>query len=280
MNQIEVPKDPNYHFMTDMTDKAIAWVKFQKALTPDRPFFVYFAPGATHAPHHVPKEWIAKYKGKFDQGWDALREETLARQIELGVVPPGTKLAPKPEAIKDWTTLSADEKKLFTRQMEIYAGFGEYTDTEIGRLVDAVGETGQLDNTLVIYILGDNGTSAEGGMSGMYNEYTYFNGVQETVADILKHYDDLGGPDVVRPHVGWLGGGGRHAVHLDEADRLRLRRQPDGRDRALAEAGHGEGRGALAVPPRHRRGAHGARGGEPARAEDRQRHGRRSRSRA
>ena len=135
MNQIEVPQDPNYHFMTDMTDKAIAWVKFQKALTPDRPFFVYFAPGATHAPHHVPKEWIAKYKGKFDQGWDALREETLARQIELGVVPPGTKLAPKPEAIKDWTTLSADEKKLFTRQMEIYAGFGEYTDTEIGRLV-------------------------------------------------------------------------------------------------------------------------------------------------
>jgi arylsulfatase len=110
------------------------------------------------------------------------------------VVPPGTKLAPKPEAIKDWTTLSADEKKLFSRQMEIYAAFGEYTDTEIGRLLDAVAETGQLDNTLVIYILGDNGTSAEGGMNGMYNEYTYFNGVQETVADILKHYDELGGP--------------------------------------------------------------------------------------
>jgi arylsulfatase len=193
-NLVEVPKDPNYHFMTDMTDKAISWMKFQKALTPDRPFFIYFAPGATHAPHHVPKKWIDKYKGRFDQGWDALRQETLARQIELGVVPPGTKLAPKPEAIKDWTTLSADEKKLFTRQMEIYAAFAEYTDTEIGRVVDAVAETGQLDNTLVIYILGDNGTSAEGGMNGMYNEYTYFNGVQETVADILKHYDDLGGP--------------------------------------------------------------------------------------
>jgi arylsulfatase A-like enzyme len=204
MNQVEVPKDPNYHFMTDMTDKAVAWVKFQKALTPDRPFFVYFAPGATHAPHHVPKEWIAKYKGKFDQGWDALREETLARQIKLGVVPAGTKLAPKPEAIKDWTTLSADEKKLFTRQMEIYAGFAEYTDTEIGRLVDAVSETGQLDNTLILYILGDNGTSAEGGMSGMYNEYTYFNGVVESVSDILKHYDDLGGPmSYAHMSAGW-----------------------------------------------------------------------------
>jgi len=193
-NLVEVPKDPNYHFMTDMTDKAISWMKFQKALTPDRPFFVYFAPGATHAPHHVAKQWIDKYKGKFDQGWDKLREETLARQIKLGIVPPGTKLAPKPEAIKDWTTLTPDEKKLFTRQMEIYAGFAEFTDTEIGRLIDAIGDTGQLDNTLVIYILGDNGTSAEGGMSGMYNEYTYFNGVVESVADILKHYDDLAGP--------------------------------------------------------------------------------------
>ncbi len=203
-NLVEVPKDPNYHFMTDMTDKAIAWMKFQKAMTPDRPFFMYFAPGATHAPHHVPEEWIAKYKGKFDQGWDKLREETLARQIQLGVVPAGTKLAPKPEAIKDWSTLSADEKKLFTRQMEIYAAFGEYTDTEIGRLVDAVGETGQLDNTLVIYILGDNGTSAEGGMSGMYNEYTYFNGVAESVADILKHYDELGGPmSYAHMSAGW-----------------------------------------------------------------------------
>src|SRR5512136_986735 len=194
MNQVEVPKDPNYHFMTDMTNKAVSWVKFQKALTPDKPFFVYFAPGATHAPHHVPKAWIDKYKGKFDQGWDKLREETLARQIKLGVVPPGTKLAPKPAAIKDWNTLTADEKRLFTRQMEIFAAFAEYTDTEIGRLIDAVGETGQLDNTLVIYIMGDNGTSAEGGMSGMFNEMTYFNGVIESVADILKRYDELGGP--------------------------------------------------------------------------------------
>src|SRR5512136_2243936 len=204
MNQVELPKDPNYHFMTDMTNQAIAWVQYQKSLTPDKPFFVYFAPGATHAPHHVPKEWIAKYKGKFDQGWDKLREETLARQIALGVVPPGTKLAPKPEAIKDWDKLTADEKKLFTRQMEIFAGFGEYADTEIGRLVDAIKEVGQLDNTLVFYILGDNGSSAEGGMNGMFSEMTYFNGLQENVADILKHYDDLGGP-MSYPHMaaGW-----------------------------------------------------------------------------
>jgi arylsulfatase len=133
-----------------------------------------------------------------------LRQETLARQIKLGVVPAGTKLAPKPQAIKDWATLTADEKKLFTRQMEIYAGFGEYADTEIGRLVDAIRDVGQLDNTLVLYILGDNGTSAEGGMSGMFSEMTYFNGVQETVQDILKHYDELGGP-MSYPHMaaGW-----------------------------------------------------------------------------
>src|SRR5580698_8088248 len=132
MSRVEIPKDPNYHFMTDMTNQAIKWTSGQKSLTPDRPFFIYFAPGATHAPHHAPQEWIAKYKGKFDQGWDKLREETLARQIKLGVVPPGTKLAAKPEAIKDWDKLTPDEKKLFARQMEVYAAFGEYCDDEIG----------------------------------------------------------------------------------------------------------------------------------------------------
>lgn len=204
LNQIEVPKDPNYHFMTDMTNQAIGWMRYEKALTPDKPFFMYFAPGATHAPHHVPKEWIAKYKGKFDQGWDKLREETLARQIKLGVVPEGTKLAPKPRDIKDWETLSADEKKLFARQMETFAGYGEYADTEIGRLIDAIGDMDQLDNTLVFYIVGDNGTSAEGVMTGLYNEYTYFNAVPETVAEMLKYYDDWGAPNTY-PHMaaGW-----------------------------------------------------------------------------
>ncbi len=204
MNQVEPSKDPNYHFMTDMTNQAIDWMGYQKSLTPDKPFFIYFAPGATHAPHQVPKSWIAKYKGKFDQGWDKLREETLARQKRLGVVPPETKLAPKPEAIKDWAALSADEKKLFARQMEVFAGFGEYADAEIGRLIQAIEATGQLDNTLIFYIVGDNGASAEGGMVGLFNEMTYFNGVHETVQDILKHYDELGGPTTY-PHyaAGW-----------------------------------------------------------------------------
>jgi len=204
MTKIEVPNESNYHFMTDMTNQAINWMRYEKALTPDKPFFIYFAPGATHAPHHVPKEWIVKYKGKFDQGWDKLREETLARQKRLGVVPADTKLAPKPEAIKDWDKLSADEKKLFARQMEVFAGFGEYTDTEIGRLVKAIEEMGQLDNTLIFYIVGDNGASAEGGMNGLFNEMTYFNGVNETIQDVMKHYDELGGPTTYGHYAaGW-----------------------------------------------------------------------------
>ncbi len=201
---IGTPHYEGYNFMTDMTNNAIAWMKFQKSLTPDKPFFMYFAPGAVHAPHHVPKEWIAKNKGRFDGGWDKMREETLARQIKLGVVPAGTKLALKPADIKDWDKLTADEQKLFARQMEVYAGFGEYCDDEVGRLFAAIGDTGQLDNTLIFYIIGDNGTSAEGGMSGMFNEMTYFNGVGETVEEMLKHYDDWGGPSTY-PHMaaGW-----------------------------------------------------------------------------
>ena len=204
MTKIDVPNDPNYHFTTDMTNQAIKWMQSVKSLTPDKPFFIYYAPGATHAPHHVSKEWIAKFKGKFDQGWDRLREETLARQIKLGVVPAGTKLAPKPAAIKDWDKLSADEKKLFSRQMEVFAAFAAQTDYEVGRLIDAIADIGQLDNTLVFYMLGDNGASAEGGMSGMFNEMTYFNGVAETVQDVLKHYDALGGPSTYAHYAaGW-----------------------------------------------------------------------------
>ena len=204
MTRIELKPDPNYHLMTDLANQAIKWTNSQKSLTPDKPFFTYFAPGATHAPHHVPKEWIAKYKGKFDQGWDKLREQTLARQVALKVVPEGTKLAPKPEAIKDWDKLSADEKKLFVRQMEIFAGFGEYADFEVGRVIQAIEDLGQLDNTLVFYMVGDNGASAEGTMNGLFNEMTYFNGVPETVQEILKHYDELGGPNSY-PHyaAGW-----------------------------------------------------------------------------
>jgi len=204
VHQVELPDDPKYHFLTDMTDQTVAWIKYQQALTPDKPFFVYYAPGATHAPHHVPQEWIARWKGKFDQGWDKLREETLARQIELGVVPKGTKLADKPEAIKDWDALSADEKRLFTRQAEVYAAFLEMTDHEIGRVVQAIEDLGDLDNTLIFYIVGDNGASAEGGMNGLFNEMTYFNGMEEKVPDLLKVLDKWGGPETY-PHMaaGW-----------------------------------------------------------------------------
>jgi arylsulfatase len=202
--QVELPDDPKYHFTTDMTNQAVSWVRFQKALSPDKPFFIYFAPGAAHAPHHVPAEWRDKYKGKFDQGWDKVREETLERQKKLGVVPTNTALGPKPKDIKDWDALSADEKRLFTRQMETYAGFAEQTDFEIGRLYAAIEELGQADNTLFIYIVGDNGASAEGTMNGVYNEMTYFNGVPETVADMLKHYGEWGAPTTY-PHyaAGW-----------------------------------------------------------------------------
>jgi arylsulfatase len=201
---VELPEDPNYHFMNDMTNQAIAWMKYQKALTPDKPYFMYFAPGATHAPHHVPQQYIDKWKGKFDGGWDAMREQILARQIEKGIVPKGTKLAPKPEAIKNWESLSADEKKLFTRQAETFAGYLDMCDYEIGRLVNAVDESGQADNTMIIFVYGDNGTSAEGGANGMYSEMTYFNGVIETVPDMLKKIDKWGGPETY-PHMaaGW-----------------------------------------------------------------------------
>ena len=202
--QVELPNDPNYHFMTDMTEKARAWIKHTKALSPDKPTFVYFAPGATHAPHHVPKSWIDRWKGKFDQGWDKIREQTLARQVAAGVVPAGTKLAPKPPAIKDWDKLTADEQRLFARQAEVFAAFVEYTDYETGRMLKAFDEVGQGDNTLVVYVIGDNGTSGEGGQNGMFNEYTYFNGVPEKVEDMLKLIDKWGGPETY-PHMaaGW-----------------------------------------------------------------------------
>jgi arylsulfatase len=201
---VHLPEDPNYHFMTDMTDKARAWIRQQKALTPDKPAFVYFAPGAVHAPHHVPKEWIARWKGKFDQGWDRIREETLARQIRMGVVPKGTRLAPLPPQVPKWNSLSADQKRLFARQAEVFAAFVEYADHEIGRLLQAFDEVGQRENTLVFYIAGDNGTSGEGGPNGSFNEMAYFNSVPETLEFMLAKMDEWGGPNTF-PHMsmGW-----------------------------------------------------------------------------
>jgi len=204
VTRIEPPKTPNYHFTTDMTDQAISWIQAQHTLTPDKPFFAYFATGATHAPHHAPKEWIEKYKGKFDMGWDKLREQTLAKQIELGIVPKGTKLAPKPEAIKDWDSLSAQEKELYAHEFEVFAGFAEFTDHEVGRLLDSLKDMNVLDNTLVFYIVGDNGSSAEGNMSGVFNETAALNGIRENFDDIYKNMDQWGGP-LTYPHyaAGW-----------------------------------------------------------------------------
>jgi len=201
---IQAPHDPNYHFTTDMTNQAIAWIKAQQSLTPDKPFFTYFATGATHAPHHVPKEWIAKFKGKFDGGWDQYREESFARQKQMGIIPQDAKLASKPADIKDWNQLTPDEQRLFARQMEVFAAFAAHTDYEIGRVVKAIEDMGEMDNTLIFYEVGDNGASAEGGMFGMFNEMTYFNGVAETVPDMLKSIDQWGGPETF-PHMaaGW-----------------------------------------------------------------------------
>ena len=198
------PRTKDYHFTTDITNQAIRWVRAQQAMTPDRPFFIYFAPGAVHAPHHVPKAWADRYRGKFDAGWDEIREQTWQHQKKLGVIPPETRLPPKPEAIKDWKKLDADHRRLFARQAEVFAGFTEMTDREIGRLVNALNEIGALDNTLFIYIAGDNGTSAEGSFTGLVNELSYFNGSPEKFADQLKMIDQWGSPETY-PHManGW-----------------------------------------------------------------------------
>jgi arylsulfatase len=202
--KIDPPRRKDYHFTVDMTDQAINWVKAQQSMTPGKPFFVYYATGAVHAPHHVPKEWADKYKGQFDQGWDQVRRDTLERQKKLGVVPPNTELGAKPKDIVDWDSLPADQRRLFARQAEVFAGFLEHTDHEIGRLKKALEDIGELDNTLFIYIAGDNGTSAEGGFVGMYNEMTYFNGVTEKVEDLIPLIDKWGGPETF-PHMaaGW-----------------------------------------------------------------------------
>src|SRR5688572_7254353 len=202
--KVEVEMTLDYHFTTDMTNQAIRWIRAQQSLTPDKPFFSYFATGATHAPHHVPKEWIAKFTGKFDAGWDVYRQETFERQKKLGLVPQNAKLADRPADIKAWDSLSADEKRLFARQMEVFAAFAAHTDYEIGRVVQAIEDLGELDNTLIFYEVGDNGASAEGGMNGMFNEMTYFNGVVESVPNMLANIDKWGGPETF-PHMaaGW-----------------------------------------------------------------------------
>ena len=205
---VEPEKTPEegYHFMSDMTDKAIKWVHQQKALMPDKPFFAYFAPGATHAPHHVTPEWADKYKGQFDDGWDALRERTFAKQKELGVIPADAELTSRHEEIPAWDDMPEDLKPVLRRQMEIYAGFLEFTDHHVGRLLDALDDLGVLEDTLVYYIIGDNGASAEGTLNGTYNEMINFNGAAalETPEFMMERLEDFGGPDSYNHYaVGW-----------------------------------------------------------------------------
>jgi arylsulfatase A-like enzyme len=202
--RIEAPYDPAYHFMTDMTNRAIDWVRTQKTTQPNKPFFVYFAPGATHAPHQAPKSWIDRFQGRFDQGWDRVREETFARQKQLGVIPPDTILTPRHKSIPAWDSLSADDKRLYARMQEVFAGYLAYTDSEIGRLIDAVEQLGELDNTLVLYIVGDNGASPEGGVTGTDNEAKRFNGIFDTAESSRRLIDQLGGPLAYNNYpVGW-----------------------------------------------------------------------------
>lgn len=183
-----------YHLTTDLVDQAVTWMNAQKALAPEKPFFIYWAPGATHAPHHVYPEWVKPYEGKFDQGWDRLRDEVFARQKALGVIPADARLTPRHESIPAWDSLTPEKKKIASRLMEVYAGFLAQTDFEVGRLVQGVKDLGQWDNTLFIYIIGDNGPAPAGGIDGVFNEMVFLNGLKEDPAVVLSKIDQFGGP--------------------------------------------------------------------------------------
>jgi arylsulfatase len=203
---IEAPYGPEqgYHLSKDLADQAIRMIRDQKSTNPSRPWFMWYNPGANHAPHHAPKEYIAKYKGKFDDGYEAYRTWVLERMIAKGILPKGTQMTPlnpmpkemanAADYVRPWDSLSADEKKLFARMAEVYAAFSEYTDVEIGRIIDYLEQSGQLENTVVFYAA-DNGASGEGGPSGSVNENKFFNGFPDTVAENMKYLDVLGGPD-------------------------------------------------------------------------------------
>jgi len=197
--------EEGYHLMEDLAEKAIGYIRQQKAMAPDKPFFVYFAPGACHAPHHVPKDWIARYKGKFDQGWDKLREETFARQKKLGVIPPECELTPRPKDIPAWDTMEERLRPALAREMEIYAAFLEYADHHVGRVIDSLADLGIQDDTLIYYVIGDNGASAEGSLIGAFNDKTAAEAPDLATPELLiQHIDDLGSPRANNHYaVGW-----------------------------------------------------------------------------
>ena len=196
VTHIGTPKDPEYHFNIDMTDQAIAWVRATRSLTPDRPFLMYYSSSTGHPPHTPPKSWLEKglCHGGFDQGWDVMREQILQRQKEMGIVPPDTKLAANPDYIQAWDSLSDDAKTVYARQMEVYATLVESADHEVGRLVDAIENLGELDNTLFIYISGDNGGSSIGDINGIFVEWGLLNNAPEDIPYLLSRLDEYGGP--------------------------------------------------------------------------------------
>jgi arylsulfatase len=201
----EKTPDEGYHLMEDLADKTIAWIRQQKAMAPDKPFFIYFAPGATHAPHHVPKDWIAKYKGKFDQGWDKVREETFARQKKLGVIPSDCELTARPKDIPAWNETEERMRPVLAREMEIYAAFLEYADHHTGRVIDSLAELGIQDDTLIYYIIGDNGASAEGSLMGTINEIAMGDAPDLVTPELMiERIDDLGTHKALNHYaVGW-----------------------------------------------------------------------------
>ncbi len=200
------PKSPEqgYHFTADMTDEAIAWTHNVRAANPDKPWFNYFSTSGVHAPHHAPKDWRDKFAGKFDYGWDKQRELTHAKQLEMGIIPKGTKLTPRSKDVPAWDDQEPEAKKVYARLMENYAAYMAYTDFEVGRLIESLRDSGELDNTLVMYIVGDNGASAEGGLQGTFSEVASLIGVQLGLESLIKRIDEIGGP-TSEPHVpvGW-----------------------------------------------------------------------------
>ncbi len=270
-------KENPYYFPDAMADKTIEWLHGVRGQDARKPFFVYFSTGCSHAPHHVAKEWADRYKGQFDQGWDRLREETFARQKELGVIPPDAELTPRDEAFPAWEDVPDKLKPFYARQMEVYAGYSENADYNVGRVIDAIDELGELDNTLIIWIWGDNGASMEGTVTGSFNELTMQNGIPLSDEMQLQLSERYGGDRRVE-HVadgaalrGGLGMGGKHAVQVGQAGRLAPRRDPQPPGAALAGTHHRRRRPSLAVHPRDRHRTAGPRRDRDPGAPDRRR---------
>ena len=252
-NPIEPPHDENYHLSEDLADKAIAWLRRHRAYAPDKPFLMYWAPGAAHGPHHIFKEWADKYKGKFDDGWDVLRERTFKRQKELGWIPADTKLTPRAETMAAWDSIPESERPFQRRLMEVFAGFVEHADVQAGKVDRRTRPLGIRDNTIVFYIFGDNGSSAEG-QNGTISELLAQNQIPNTIAQQLAALNKLGGLDALGGpktdnmyHAGWAWAG-EHAVPSHQAGRLAFRRHPQSAGGLLAGAHQARQDAAPAVP--------------------------------